>query len=118
MAKKKPELVETDMKKLEPEKPLAKSDEAKKKDYENYKSLHKQDLDEAVSKSAIAFHSMSKDSLRAIADNYKEKPFNTIPATADVLLFELTKRKMKKEVASFSELLQTIDWYVNPWMAF
>lgn len=94
------------------------TEEDKKKRYEEYLEQNKEQIAALVSTYANMFTAMGNGSLADLAVGSDLSSISRSSKIADALLFELGKRKLKKEAEALAARLADMPWYATPWMGF
>ena len=94
------------------------TEDDKKKRYEEYLEQNKEQIITLVSTYANMFTTMGNGSLADLAVGSDMSSISRNPKIADALLFELGKRKLKKEAEALTSRLAEMSWYTTPWMGF
>jgi len=98
--------------------PIIDTEVVQKQKYEKYLIDAKTDIDRVVDSAGTAFHSLSKQQLLDMALIYPERPFNYEPKTVGALTFEMGKKGLEKEAKELMKKLESVDWFIKPWLRF
>lgn len=96
----------------------ADTEEDQKARYAVYLEQNKEQISALVSTYANMFAGMGNGSLAGLATGTDMSSISRNPKIADALLFELGKRKLKKEAEDLAKRLVEMPWYVAPWLGF
>ena len=96
----------------------ADTEEDQKARYEVYLEQNKEQISTLVSTYANMFAGMGNGSLAGLATGTDMSSISRNPKIADALLFELGKRKLKKEAEDLAKRLAEMPWYATPWLGF
>lgn len=96
----------------------ADTEEDQKARYEAYLEANKEQISALVSSYANMFAGMNNGALADLATGADLSSISRSPKLADVLLFELGKRKLSKEADVLAKRLIEMSWYVAPWLGF
>lgn len=94
------------------------TEEDKKQRYETYLAQNAEQIATLVSSYANMFAGMGNGSLAELATGSDLSSISRNPKLADALLFELGKRKLKKEADILINKLADMPWYATPWVGF
>lgn len=94
------------------------TEEDKKQRYEAYLVQNAEQISALVSSYANMFAGMGNGSLAELATGSDLSSISRNPKLADALLFELGKRKLKKEADILINKLADMPWYTTPWVGF
>lgn len=94
------------------------TEEDKKQRYEAYLVQNAEQIATLVSSYANMFAGMGNGSLAELATGSDLSSISRNPKLADALLFELGKRKLKKEADILINKLADMPWYATPWVGF
>ena len=89
-----------------------------KQKFLEYIESNKDHINTVVSNYSNVYAGMNNLMLQDLAYTPDFSPLSHTFGVADAFIFELKKRKMKKELEHFQKRLESQEWYTTPWAGF